>query len=359
MLYVAGGALALFTAYTILLRWGWRRARQEQPGRVPASLPALSVVVAARNEADALPRLLRALEQQSHPDYEVVLVDDASSDDTAAQAERWVRDRPHARLVTIDDPRPPRKKRALAAGIEAASHDLLAFTDADCAPPPDWLSTLAVHHAATDDDTVLIGYSPVRGGGVLGQLARYEAVLEYVYAVGAAGLNRAYLAVGRSLSYPRSVWSAVDGFAPAADLLSGDDDLFVQAVRRRGAATVRPVLDPRSFVPTPAPPSWHAWWQQRRRHASAGRAYAWGTGVHLTLGHASLGVLWMAPFLLGTTGVGLWATGLLVRHALLAPAADTLDERDVLPFFPLGEFGYLFYLLVAGPLGLLAPPDEW
>jgi hypothetical protein len=167
------------------------------------------------------------------------------------------------------------------------------------------------------------------------------------------------MAVGRSLSYPRSVWSAVGGFAPTADTLSGDDDLFVQAVRRQGAATVRPVLAPASFVPTPAPSSWRAWGRQRRRHASAGRAYAWAPGTHLTLGHASLIVLWTAPVVLGTTGVGLWAAGLLVRHALLGPAADALNERDVLPCFPLGELGYALYHVLVAPLGLLAPPNQW
>lgn len=356
-----GGALAVLLLYSSLLFWGWRRGQRFPAPSAPEVLPPISVVVAARNEADTLPALLDALDRQSHPDYEVILVDDASTDDTHALASEWAHERDNASVVQITDPSPPRKKHALTQGINAARNDVLALTDADCTPPSDWLSTIAATHAQTDDDLVLVGYSPLRGSGLLGTFARYETLLDALYTTAALGLGRPFMAVGRNLSYPRSVFNAVGGFSHDGGQasLSGDDDLFVQAVYRHDAAEVRPLLTPSTFVPTPAPTSWREWVRQRRRHASAGRHYARDVGVHLTLMHASLVLLWISPAVLGTTGLGLLATGLLGRHAALGPAADTLDETDLLALFPLWELGYALYQLTIVPLSLLFPSDQW
>jgi hypothetical protein len=196
----------------------------------------------------------------------------------------------------------------------------------------------------------------------VGRFARYEALLEALYAAAAAGLGRPYMAVGRNLSYPRSVFEAVGGFGLVDDRpvpMSGDDDLFVQAVHRHDAADVRPLHDERAFVPAEAPTSWPEWLRQRRRHASAGRHYRWTAGLHLTLLHASLVLCWLAPLALGPTGLGLLATGLLARHAALGRAADALGETDLLAVFPLWELGVALYHVTVAPLGLWAPPDRW
>jgi len=363
MTILFGGALAVLLLYSALLAWGWRRSRRETPPAQPGDPPPISVVAAARNDASSLPSLLEALDRQTHPNHEVVIVDDASTDDTAEIATAWAEDRPHARVVTVSNPAPPRKKRALSQGITAARHALLATTDADCRPPPGWLSVLAATHAAADRPFVLAGYSPLRGSGLVGRFARYEALLEALYAAAAAGLGRPYMAVGRNLSYPRSVFEAVGGFGLDDDPsvpMSGDDDLFVQAVHRRGTAEVRALHDERTFVPAEAPASWRDWLRQRRRHVSAGRHYRWAVGLHLTLLHACLVLCWVAPLVLGTTGLGLLATGLLARHAALGPAADALDDADLLAAFPLWELGVALYHVTVVPLGLLwGPPDQW
>ncbi len=361
MIFLFGGALAVLLLYSALLSWGWRRSRRQDASPPSDECPPISVVVAARNEADTLPALLDALAQQSHPSFEVILVDDASTDDTAALAAEWTADRSYARVVQVTEPSAPRKKHALTKGIAAARNDLLAITDADCTPPPDWLSALAATHAQTDNDLVLVGYSPLRGSGLLGTFARYETLVDALYTAAAIGLGRPFMAVGRNLSYPRSVFDTVNGFdhAGGQTSLSGDDDLFVQAVHRHDAAEVRALLSESTFVPTSAPSSWREWIRRRRRHVSAGRHYARDVGLHLTLLHISLVLLWLSPLVLGMTGVGLLATGLLGRHAALGPAADTLNETDLLALFPLWELGYAVYHLTIVPLGLLSPPDQW
>ena len=105
--------------------------------------PELSVVVATRNRAALLPRLVQALEaQKGAPAFELVLVDDGSTDDTAATIERLAR----GSSLCIRAERLGRSGGPAAArnaGWRAAHSPLIGFTDDDCVPQPGWLAGLA------------------------------------------------------------------------------------------------------------------------------------------------------------------------------------------------------------------------
>ncbi len=360
LLVFFGAACAVQLAYWAALRFGFERARR-QAGSPPAGTPPpASVVVAARDEAGHLPALLAALTRQTHPCYEILVVDDASRDATPEIVRAWQPAHPTLHLVAVTEPRAPRKKHALARGIAAATHEVLAFTDADCAPPPGWLAALARHHAAAPEATLLVGYSPFRKApGLLNRLARYETFVTGFLTAAAVGLGRPYMAVGRNLSYGRAVFTRLGGFAHSLQAMSGDDDLLVQEVARRRAAAVRHVFDPQTFVPSAPPASWRQWFRQKRRHLSAGRFYGRGIQAHLALFHATSIALWAAPLLAGWLGAGLLAGKLVVQGLVLRRAAHVFHERDLLPAQPLLELLYAAYNLVLAPLGVLSTPKRW
>src|SRR6056297_2569261 len=117
MLFLFAAALAVQLACWLALGFGFRRAAGEPASDTDATpLPPVSVVVAARDEEDRLPALLDALAAQTHDDFEVVVVDDASEDETAALVEARSQDDARFRLVRITEPVAPRKKHALARG---------------------------------------------------------------------------------------------------------------------------------------------------------------------------------------------------------------------------------------------------
>ena len=96
--------------------------------------PLISVIVPARDASATLPRTLAALaEQDLDQPYEVVVVDDGSADATAALAAAA----PGPVTVVEESGRGPGPARN--SGVAAASGEVLAFTDADCYPAPDWL----------------------------------------------------------------------------------------------------------------------------------------------------------------------------------------------------------------------------
>jgi hypothetical protein len=400
-----------FVANTLAWAWvamGWRRMADglaadglaadglcepvpepaEEPGPPSPSAAVspvpFSVVAAARDEAARLPVLLRALRQQTHRDaagralFEIVVVDDRSADDTAALVERtaagWTATTdPALRLVRVSEPEAadggpvlPPKKRALTAGIIAARHDRLALTDADTEPPPTWLATLARHAApgGADDGAVLVGFAPLAPRpGMLNRFIRYETLQTAALAAAGIGWGRPWHATGRNLSYPRSLFERVGGFAATAGSLSGDDDLFVQHVA--GTAEVRYVPDAAAHVPSPAPDGWGAFVRQRRRHASAGTHYTPGVLIGLGVLHVSAGVLWLgAPLLHALTGAptgwGFVALHLLVQRAALARPFDAFGAApDVRLAQPLLDLAGTLYQAAAAVASLFPAPKRW
>ena len=106
-------------------------------GRLP---PTVSVIVPVRNDASGLATLLPALLAQTYPRErtQVLVIDNGSTDDSL-QVARWFAQE-HPALVHVLVEPTPGSYAARNTGLRMASGDILAFTDADCTPDPDWLA---------------------------------------------------------------------------------------------------------------------------------------------------------------------------------------------------------------------------
>lgn len=171
-------------ANTVYLVWVARRQR------VPTTWPRLSVLIPARNEAANLTRLLPSLAAQDYPDLELVVYDDASTDDTAGVAARLG----GPRCTVLRGDGPPAgwlgKPHACHRAADAATGDLLLFLDADT----EWLHEGAVRRFVTrylglPSPAVLTALPRFRGGGLL-LVSVLEAALLFVPLPLAAWLKR-------------------------------------------------------------------------------------------------------------------------------------------------------------------------
>ncbi len=103
----------------------------------PTAAPKISVVICAYNAERTMQACLESLRTLRYPHYEVIVVNDGSTDRTLEIAEGF----PEARIISQDN-------RGLSAarnvGIEAATGEIVAFTDSDCVVDPDWLTYLAL-----------------------------------------------------------------------------------------------------------------------------------------------------------------------------------------------------------------------
>ena len=351
------GVFLIQALYWIGLRTGLHRAKKHTVPSEPEFLGSISTIVAARNEAEQLPTLFQALSNQTHPDYEILIVDDHSTDTTSSLIEEQSRKNGIFKLISASST--AGKKHALSSGIASASHSLLAFTDADCSPPPNWLRRLAAYHHDYPE-AVLVGYGPFyKNPTLLNRFVRYETLTTALFTCASIGLNRPYMAVGRNMSYPRTLLERLTNNIQAPHLLSGDDDLLVQAVAHQKAGQVIYLFDADTFVPSDAPASWQSWFHQKRRHTSASRAYNFKVQGHLLLYHTSNLLLWFAPLVLGWLGLGLLLARMGLQGDLLRKTAKIFKEEDVFPLFPLLEFMYVAYNTLVAPIGVLLPPKRW
>jgi len=140
------------TVATLLARLHRRGFLAWRPARDPSHRPPVSVVVTVRDDRDALLGCLDALAALDYPEYEVVVVDDGSTDGTREAAETHpLAESGRLRVVAVGRSAAPLGIGASRnRGVDAAAHDVIAFTDADCRPRTGWLADLVPCLAAHD-----------------------------------------------------------------------------------------------------------------------------------------------------------------------------------------------------------------
>lgn len=347
--------LALFaTGYLYFAFWlsrGLRRVRSASG----TARPAVSVVVAARNERDCLPGLLSALQQQTYPRdlCEFIIVDDRSNDGTAVLLEAWRARLPlrYRRIDTVARGANP-KKLALAAGIRRARGEVIITTDADCVPPPQWLESVAGAFEA--DVGAIVGLSPWHAAGKWwSSILALESLATAAVALAGVGHGRPFLAVGRNFAFRRELFDRVGGYAADMHLLSGDDDLLLQRIGRIPGYRIAAVFTRSSHVRSRGAPDLPAFLRQKRRHISAARVYPRPQQLGYTLYHLCNTVLWLSPLLLGVGGLSVLLAKILLDALVFYQARRRCGwEFGWSAFVP---WQLLFWMLHvgAGPAALL------
>lgn len=233
----------------------------------------LSVVISARNEAENLAKYLPAILNQNYQDYEVVVVNDRSWDATADVLESFEKKYSHLKVVTVTegDKFIAGKKFALSMGIKAASHEWLVFTDADCEPASEnWL--LGMQQPENENIEIVLGYSPYyKSSGLLNILIRFETFFTAVNYLSFALKRMPYMGVGRNMAYKKTLFFKNKGFASHMHILSGDDDLFINANANKKNTTI--VINQQTQVWSAPKTTFLSYLRQKKRHFGAGKLY--------------------------------------------------------------------------------------
>lgn len=285
-----------------------RRMRQERKNVQKADeqkvndLPPVSVVVCAHNESYNLSQYLQALLTQDYPQYEVIVVDDGSEDETRAVLDRYmVRDeRLHMTFVPYGARVGSTKKLALTLGAKAAQYDYLLLTDADCVPESNrWIREMmsgfqqfTIHNLQCTTDLVLGFGAYFEEKGHINRLVRYDTLFNGLHFLGAALCGHPYMGVGRNLAYRKSLFFETGGFTKLMTNIAGDDDLFVNHVATKENTAV--VLSRESYTWSLAKKTLKEWWQQKRRHLSVSPSYKPETKVRLAIEPMTRGLFYLA-----------------------------------------------------------------
>lgn len=233
----------------------------------------LSVIIAARNEAENLNKFLLSILEQDYPDFEVIVVDDRSYDETSDVLRTLSSKYTHLKVVKVNpyDNFLAGKKFAVAMGIKAAKNEWLVFTDADCEPSSNqWLKLM--QKPEENGKEILLGYSPYfRRKGFLNLLIRFETFYTAINYLSFALKGNPYMGVGRNMAYQKDLFFKSKGFATHMHIPSGDDDLFVNANANSTNTSIQ--IHPDSQVWTEPKTTFKSYFRQKRRHIGAGKLY--------------------------------------------------------------------------------------
>jgi len=333
---------------------------------LPEAVIPVSVIISARNEAENLTKYLTNILEQVHSQYEVVVVNDCSTDGSDLILEEFEAKYPHLKVVNVTESRKFKtgKKFAVTMGIKAAKYPNLLFTDADCQPASEnWITWMTAGFENPDTE-IILGYSPYyKIGGFLNSLIRFETIKTAINYLSAAMRGNAYMGVGRNMAYRKELFFRVKGFASHMHIMSGDDDLFVNQNATKHNTVIE--LNPESFVFSEPKISFGTWYKQKKRHMGAGKLYK-GRHKRMLGADALSGLLFYLLFFscLASTpamyvAITLFIFRWLAQLLVYKKQFSTLQGRNFIWYLPLADILYYLYLNIFGLVGTLKKTNQW
>jgi poly-beta-1,6-N-acetyl-D-glucosamine synthase len=347
-------ALGIFALIQLIYILGiFSRLAWHKPTKALQGIEPVSVIIVAKNELQNLRDNLPHFFAQNHPEFEVVVVNNESWDETGEFLEELQLHHPNLRVVTIKEFEryPKGKKFALTLGIKAAKYETLLFSDADCVPASNnWIGQM--QQAYTNKTEVVLGYGAYnKTKGLLNYLIRYETFYTALQYLSFALAGKAYMGVGRNLSYKKQTFFKVKGFASHNHIMSGDDDLFVNEVATKTNVAIS--INPDAFTLSEPKHTFGEWFKQKRRHLHTGKHYKLSHKFLLTM----LNISHILFYAFAITLLALWhqpeITGIIYGVRLLAllivfyNAMNKLKEKNLFwGLIFLDIFYFLYYLLM-------------
>ncbi|MEN8187291.1 MAG: glycosyltransferase [Bacteroidota bacterium] len=330
----------------------------------------VSLIICAKNEEQNLTSFLPLISEQDYSEFEIVLVNDDSDDQTLKVMQEFkskmVKLPNISDIIILDLPKHQNKgkKYALTQGIKATNHQYLLVTDADCKPvSKEWISTMSAYFS--NEKTIVLGYSPYKKikNSFLNKLIRFETLLTAIQYFSYAKAGIPYMGVGRNMAFHKNEFNKVDGFKKHNHIASGDDDLFIAAAASKINTAI--CFEKKSFTESLPNTSFINWFQQKRRHISTATHYKKIHQFLLGLFFSSQFLFWTLAIFLVIFQINIQITLLLIGIRFIAwfltvsSSAKKLDETDLLIFAPFFEISLIFTQLCIFIANLLQPKNKW
>ena len=359
-IYVASIAIQLFYFWGIFSRFAFYKKKDRS-----TKFPPVSIVLCAKNEYSNLKKNIPLIINQDYPEFELVVVNDASDDETIFLLEDLEREHKHLTIVNITQDLNffKGKKFPLSVGIKSAKYENLLLTDADCTPASSgWIKKMTSNFSNTKE--VVLGYGKYEKlPGWLNSVIRFETLMTAIQYFSYALMGSPYMGVGRNLAYKKSLFLKNNGFISHYNVDSGDDDLFINEVANKRNTNIE--IAPESFTISEPKKTFGEWWLQKRRHLSTSKYYKFQHKFLLGLYSISLIVAIITLIFLLTLKVNilivliLFGIRLLSQLVIIKKASNQLAEKKLLLFSPLIELFLLGVFPIMILTNLIIKRNRW
>lgn len=364
LVVISGIVLTALYCLLILLYLGWYvRLKPFLPPSGITPQTSFSIIIPARNEAGNIAECIRSIAANDYPAaYEIIVVDDFSTDETPDIVRSLQATVPFLKLVQLKDvlksPINSYKKKAITTAIDAAAYEWIITTDADCTIPQNWLQ-LADAFIQTVQPVFIAAPVVYRHTGSF--LSAFQC-LDFLSLQGitAASVSAGFHSMcnGANLAYSKTAFHAVDGFANADHIASGDDMLLMHKISARFPGQIGYLHHRGAIVSTQPEPSLTAFIRQRVRWASKATSYT-DRKIFAVLVLVYFFNLYLV--VLPLTGIFFpallyhWVIFLAVKTAtemmFMTRVATFFRQQRLLWWFPFMQPFHLLYTVVSGLLG--------
>ncbi|WP_456376431.1 glycosyltransferase [Lutibacter sp.] len=327
----------------------------------------VSVLICAKNEAENLVNKLPFFLHQNYTNFELILINDCSSDNTLEVMEQF-KNNSEISIKIVDVKENEQflgsKKYALTLGIKAASYEHLLFTDADCIPiSNNWISEMTSNFS--EQHQLILGYGAYKKikNSFLNKIIRFETMVTAIQYFSYAKIGIPYMGVGRNLAYTKSLFFSTNGFANHLKIKSGDDDLFINQVATKQNTTNCYSLN--SFTESTPKTTFKEWIQQKRRHISTASHYKWLHKFLLGTFYSSQLLFWIVSiallsFLYNWQIVTLLIfLRFLILYLVIGSSSKKLNETDLIIFAPFLELFLIITQMLIFIKNLISKPTHW
>jgi len=331
----------------------------------PSFSSPVSIVICARNELKNLRIFLPSILDQNYPEYQVVVVNDCSWDESSKYLEEMEDAYPQLKVVTLKEQEKYQhgKKFALTLGIKAATHEHLLLTDADCKPgSKNWIKSMVEGFSGGKEMVISYG-AYTNEPGLLSKWIRFDTAMNAMLYLSRALKGKAYMGVGRNLAYTKSLFFKNKGFAKHYHIMSGDDDLFVNETSNKNNTSV--VLNQEAFTYSKPKTSFYTWFWQKKRHMSTGKHYKGSDRTFIGAYFFSLFMFWMMVILAIVLKlnwqliVGMIVIRLMTQMIICWKGFKALGEKDLVFLIPLFDIITAFLYPILAVSNIFIKTKSW
>jgi cellulose synthase/poly-beta-1,6-N-acetylglucosamine synthase-like glycosyltransferase len=366
-----GVVIQLVYLLVIFGRTAWFKSiRKSSKNQIPEE--GVTVLVAAHNEFQNLKVLIPKLFEQDYPKFDVMIVNDRSTDRTKRLLEEMMGIYPKLRSVTIKytPNHVTPKKFALTLGIKVSKNDVILLTDADCMPTNNQWIRKMTEPIREDGKTFSIGFSGYAvKSSLLNKWIQFETMLTALFYFSFGLWKAPFMGVGRNLCYRRSFFMEVKAFRGLWHLEGGDDDLFVNQYATGKNSAI--VIDPDAVTTSIPKETWKEYLVQKKRHLNAGQYYRGEDKRKIGLFSLSHALYWIGAIgLMIYFGVGteleqfLIVLGIVSVRSFLVLNIFSSASKKIQGFTApmnvlINDFIYLGYFWVLGSVSYQAKDIPW
>ena len=357
-------AIVIIQAHFYILFFGnFALSKPEQPQQKNISI---SVIICAKNEAHNLNLFLKSIIEQDYPNFEIVLINDSSKDDTLKIIEDFSKLHNNIKIVNVRSTETfwGNKKYALTLGIKASKNDYLLFTDADCKPVSKyWIREMSSHF--NNQKSIVLGYGAYSKtkNSFLNKLIRYETLITAVNYFSFAKVGLPYMGVGRNLAYTKNVFFKANGYVNHMNVLSGDDDLFINQIASKKNTAIS--ISQKSFTESIPKTTFKDWYIQKRRHVSTAKYYKLKHKILLSLLYTSNLLFWILSIILFKNlfywkiVLGLFFFRIVIQYVIILKTSKKLNETGLIFLLPILEIFLIITQLTIFINNLISKPNHW